>query len=158
MTWFSADNHSRAVVSADRAAVWAVLTDPDALAQMTPMLDHIVTDGDLWRWEMNRIPVLGVSVAPSFTERMRFVDGERIDYDHAPPEGTRERAAAKGTYLLTDEEGGTGLTIDLKLSVDLPLPRAMAPAVERTMRRVVEQMGERFAANLLRHLDAVAVA
>ena len=33
-----------------RSAVWEVLTDPQCLTEMTPLLDGIRVDGDRWRW------------------------------------------------------------------------------------------------------------
>jgi hypothetical protein len=40
----------------------------------------------------------------------------------------------------------------MTLEVDLPLPRAAAPAVGRVMRGVMQRMGDKFATNLLAHL------
>ncbi len=152
MNRFSATTDSEAVVAADREPIWAALTDPDVLPRLTPMLRHIEADGDLWRWEMTRIGVLGVSVTPSFTERMRFDPPERIEFTHEPPAGRREHAAADGWYQLTAVEGGTRLRIRLTLFVDLPLARAARPAVTRVMHTVMARTGDRFAGNLLRHL------
>jgi hypothetical protein len=45
----------------------------------------------------------------------------------------------------------------MEITVDLPLPRASAPAVRSVMGRVVDQMGDRFSAGLLRHLGAEQV-
>jgi hypothetical protein len=109
-------------------------------------------DGDLWRWELTRIPVLGVSVSPDFTERMVFDRPRRIDYTHAPPPGRRERTAAEGWYVLSEVVGGTHLRIRLTISVELPLTRAAGPAVRKVMETVMARTGDRFAANLLRHL------
>jgi hypothetical protein len=101
---------------------------------------------------MARIPVLGVSVAPSFTERMTFDEPRRIDFTHDPESG-QEKAGVEGTYELEEVEGGTRLSIDLDICVDLPLPGIARGAVERAMRGVIAAMGRRFAANLLRHLS-----
>ena len=38
------------------------------------------------------------------------------------------------------------------MSVELPLPRLSAPAVERVMRVTMARTGDRFSDNLLRHL------
>ena len=122
------------------------------LPRLTPLLHHIEADGDLWRWELTRIPVLGVSISPDFTERMVFDPPRRIDFTHAPPPGRRERAAAEGWYVLTEVDGGTRLAISLTVSVDLPLARAAGPAVRKVMGTVMARTGDRFAANLLRHL------
>lgn len=153
MARFTSTTRSQAVVPAERVEVWQVLTDPRLLPKLTPYLDRILVDGDRWRWEMSRLPVLSVSVAPSFTERMDFDPQSRIDFTHEPPAGTTEKAAAEGTYTL--EEVGpreTELTIDLTLTVDLPLPQVAAPAVGRVMQGVMARMGDKFAENLLDHL------
>jgi carbon monoxide dehydrogenase subunit G len=149
---FSATTASEAVVAADRAAIWAVLTNPDLLPRLTPMLRRIEADGDLWRWELSHIPVLGVVVTPVFTERMRFEETRRIDYAHEPPEGAPERTGADGWYALKDVDGGTLVAISLTLHADLPLARAAGPTVRRIMRSVMDHMGDRFAHNLTRHL------
>ena len=154
MNRFSATNESTAVVAADRERIWAVLTDPVLLPRLTPLLRSIETDGDVWRWEMSRIPVLGVSISPCFTEQMKFDEPRRIDYHHAPPPGAKERTGAEGCYELTEVAGGTRLAISLTIDADLPLARATGPAVRQVMRTVMKGMGDRFAANLLRHLGA----
>ena len=152
MNRFSATNESEAVVAAERAAIWAVLTDPVLLPKMTPLLSRIEADGDLWRWHMVRISVLGVGIGTAFTERMRFEDGKRIDYSHQPPKGVVEHTGAEGSYRLCDVPGGTRLTISLTLNVELPLSKLAAPAVTAIMQATMRRMGERFSANLLRHL------
>ena len=154
MTWFEANVASTADISAQRADVWQALTDPVLLPKLTPLLSSIDVDGDKWRWHMMKIAALGVSVVPVFTETMAFQDQSRIDYDHTPPPGKRERAGALGVYELGDVDGGTRLDISLTLRVDLPLPKASAPAVQRIMRRTMERTGAKFAQNLLTHLGA----
>ena len=153
MARFTARNHSTEVVRADRGDLWKALTDPDLLTRFTPYLHSIDADGDRWRWNMARIPVLGISVAPSFTERMTFEEPSRIVFTH-DPEQAQEKAGVEGTYDLEEVDGGTRLTIDLEICVDLPLPRASRFAVQRAMQGVIAVMGKRFASNLLRHLDA----
>src|SRR5687767_5284774 len=118
MPWFSASTQSTAVVSAPRDAVWKALTDPGVVASLTPLVHHITASGDSWRWQMARVPVLGTSVTPAFTEQMTFTDGYRIEYAHAPPAGAHERTGADGWYELGDaEDGGTHLAISLTVKV-----------------------------------------
>jgi len=152
MTRFSARDQSTEVVQADQSALWKALTDPDLLPRLTPYLHSIDADGNCWRWNMARIPVLGVSVAPSFTERMTFDEPRRIEFTHDPEQG-QEKAGVEGTYELEEVEGGTRLSIDIDICVDLPLPGMARGAVERAMGGVIAAMGRRFAANLLRHLS-----
>jgi carbon monoxide dehydrogenase subunit G len=152
MSRFSATNESEAVVAAGRAEIWAALTDPVLLPKLTPLLRRIETDGDLWRWHLIRIAVLGVGVATTFTERMRFDEGRRITYSHEPPPGVTERTGADGFYQLADVHGGTNLKIGLTLHVDLPLSRVTAPIVVKVMETTMARTGDRFASNLLKHL------
>lgn len=149
---FSATTTSEAVVAADRPSIWGAITDPDVLPRLTPLLKHIDTDGDLWHWELSRVHVLGIVVNPTFTERMSFDEGRRIEYHHEPPNGVKEWAGAEGWYALSDADGGTHLAISLTLFVDLPLARFSAPAVETVMRSAMAVTGSRFAANLEHHL------
>ncbi|MDQ6849033.1 MAG: SRPBCC family protein [Actinomycetota bacterium] len=152
MTTFSATTRSAAVVAADRAAVWAVLTDPVLLCKLTPLVQKIDADGDVWRWHLMRISALGVGISPKFTERMRFDEQRRIEYTHEPPKGRSEHSGADGWYELSDVDGGTRLEISLTLCVDVPLPKLAAPAVQRIMKATMERTGERFSRNLLKHL------
>lgn len=152
MATFSATTTSQAVVDAPRDDIWAALTDPTVLTRLTPLLRGIQTQGDRWHWQLIRLSVLGVTVDPSFTEEMHFTPSTRIDYSHKPPAGTKERAGAEGWYLLEEVEGGTRLSISLRLDVELPLSRVVRPAVEAVMRGVITQTGDRFATNLERHL------
>jgi hypothetical protein len=149
---FSATNESEAVVAADRADIWAVLTSPVLLPKLTPLLTRIDADGDLWRWHLIRMSVLGVGVGSEFTERMSFDEGKRIDYNHEPPHGATERTGAEGWYELSDHKNGTHLAISLTLHVELPLSKATQPVVERVMAATMQRTGDRFSTNLLNHL------
>ncbi len=153
MTAFSSRNVSEAEVPVARQAVWEVLRSPSELARLTPLVDRITADGDRWRWQLAGISALGVTVAPSFTERMVFEDGHRILFRHDPPAGTEERAGADGVYELTElGPASTRLFIDLTLCAVLPLPSLSRRAVERVMAATMQRTGDRFADNLYAHL------
>jgi carbon monoxide dehydrogenase subunit G len=152
MTRFRASTSAEAVVAAPRDRIWAILVDPDKVAELTPFLKRIVADGEHWRWEMSGLEVLGAKVAPSFTERMVLDEPTRIEFHHDPPSGTTERSGVEGWYDLSDADGGTHLATSLEITLDLPLPKLSTPAVTAAMRRVMDTMGDRFSANLLREL------
>src|SRR3954454_18736437 len=132
MKCFSATNHSHAVVKAERMAVWKALTDPELLPKLTPLLRTIEAEGDTWRWHLTSLTLLGIGIAPVFTEQMRFDEPSFIEYTHRPP-GRPERAGADGWYKLEEVPGGTHLEIELTMHVDLPLSRLAGPAVQRVM-------------------------
>lgn len=156
MTRFSAGTEASAVVAADRAEIWAALTDPDVVARLTPFVTRIRERGPDWYWEMSRLQILGVGLAPAFTERLTFLHEQRIEFEHDPPPGEEERAGASGWYRLGDHPDGTALSTRLEITLDLPLPRVSGPAVHATMRGVIGQMGDRFSRNLCRHLGLEA--
>lgn len=154
MTRFTAETRAEAVVTAAPAAIWATLTDPEQVAELTPYVRRIREDGDHWHWEMSGLSVLGVGVSPAFTEAMTYDEPRRIEFRHDPPPGATERSAVEGWYELAEVEQGTHLTTSLAVTLDLPLPRASGPAVRKAMGVVIDQMGDRFSRNLLEHLDA----
>ncbi|GAA4714324.1 SRPBCC family protein [Nocardioides conyzicola] len=158
MTRFSADTKAEAVVTASRAEIWAALTDPALIAELTPFVRRITAEGDHWRWELSGLKVLGVGVEPAFTELMTYDEPERIDFRHDPPDGETERSGVEGWYELTEVDEGTRLVTSLEITLDLPLPKASSRAVKAAMGKVVDQMGERFSKGLLAHLDAEEVA
>lgn len=153
VTTFSTRNDSIEAVTAPRDQVWAVMTDPDLLAELTPLIERIEEDGGHWRWCLTSIEALGVSISPCFTVAMTFDEPERIRFDHDPPAGESERAGANGYYDLEEVDGGTILDIDLVMHVDLPLPKLARGTVEGIMARTTQLHGDRFFANLLDHLD-----
>lgn len=160
MTRFDRRHRAEADVPAARSTIWDVLSNPDLLARFTPLIKAITAHGDVWCWQLTGISALGLHVAPSFTERMSFVEGERIEFRHDPPEGSTEKAGADGTYTLADLGAGlTRLSIDITVWVDLPLPGMSRRAVERVMAESMDRTGDRFAHNLYSHLgiDAAQV-
>lgn len=156
MTRFTSSTTAEAVVAAPRQAIWDLLVDPDAIARMTPFLKRVSADGEHWRWEMSGLDVLGVKVAPAFTERMVFDELERIEFHHDPPAGEKERSGVEGWYDLSDADSSDGpathLATSLAITLDLPLPKVSSPAVTSTMKGVIKTMGDKFSANLLREL------
>lgn len=151
MTAFSTRDVSTAVVAVPRAAIWSLVSDPSTLADLTPLIDSIEASGENWTWQLKGISALGVSIAPSFTERMRLVEPESIEFEHDPP--AKELAGAHGTYRLTEIDATTTeLHIDITLCADLPLPGLARKAVEKVMATMMRRTGDAFAANLYRRL------
>lgn len=140
------------MLRSSRSEVWSALTDADLIAKITPYVTSIAVDGDRWVWRLGTLPVLGISVAPKFTEIMELEPQDRIVFTHDPARSD-EMTAVEGTYVLADQDdGGTEVSIDLQIACTLPLPGLARPAVERVMAGVVKHMGTVFSRNLLKHL------
>lgn len=152
MTWFVVSDESEAIVNASREDVWAILTDPEALVRMTPLVRGIDVDGDHWIWKIGSISALGQKLEPHFTEKMTFTEKERIEFRHDPPQGKNEPAGVDGSYELADADGGTKLAINFTVGVRLPLPNAAARPVRGVVEGVLSRMGNGFAEALEKEL------
>lgn len=128
-------------------AVWALFSDTERLAALTPLLAEIRPDGDRWRWRMVGITRLGITAAPAFTTLMDIHDtGMRFRPDPQHP----EPAAATGEIRVEPKgSGSTQVTLDLTATVELPLPRMARSAVQGAMNATLRAGGRRFTANLL---------
>ena len=154
MATFARTRRDTADVPHPVEAVWDLLVDPDAIARLTPLVAAIaVDDQGRWIWSLQRVPVPGRLLDLTMTEEMTFTPQSRIEFTHAPLEDGA-RAGADGSYGLEPVDEGTRLTIELTVTARLPLPGLARPAVEATMQRVLTQMGNRFATNMLRELGS----
>lgn len=153
MAWFSARTISATTVPVASDQIWAILTDPTALADLTPLVRSIEASGSEWLWTLNGIEALGVKLEAAFTESMQFTEGRQIVFAHDPPPGTKERAAVDGIYDLAPVDSeSTDLKVDLTLSVELPLPRLSRHAVDRVISTTMRATGQQFASNLYERL------
>jgi len=157
MATFSTANRSTATVTAPVDAVWDVLTDPDQIARLTPFLHSVKEEGEHWVWQLSKVPVLGANFSFTFRERMAFDEPHRIDFTHDPAPDADEGAGVVGWYELTPRAAGTHLETSMEITVDLPFPGMLRPAVSTAMKGVVTLMGQRFSHNLLAHLGATTV-
>ena len=153
MTVFSARNISASTVPVASAEIWRLITDPETLAELTPLVRSIEASGSTWRWTLERIAALGLDVDATFTEQMTFTDGRQIVFSHRPPDGRDEIAGLEGVYDLTPAGPEvTDLRVDLTLTVDLPLPGLSRRAVSTVLRSMMRTTGRMFATNLYERL------
>ena len=149
---FSRTRRDTADVPHPVGAVWDLLADPAAVARLTPLVSSIdVDEQQRWVWSLRGVPIPGHRLDLTMTEEMTFTPQSRIEFTHAELEDSA-RAGADGFYGLEPTDEGTRLTIELTVTARLPLPGLARPAVEATMQRGLTQMGNRFAANMLREL------
>ncbi|MFT4990823.1 MAG: carbon monoxide dehydrogenase subunit G [Acidimicrobiales bacterium] len=153
MARFSARTISASTVPVSSDQIWEILADPTALADLTPLVKSIEASGSQWLWTLNGIEALGFKIEADFTESMQFTNGTQIVFSHNPPPGKKEYAAVDGIYDVTPAgPERTELQVDLTLSVDLPVPRMLRPAVERVIASTMRVTGRQFASNLYERL------
>lgn len=154
MTRFENRNVSTAIVPAPRERIWEIVSNPDSLAALTPLVRSIEPRGDFWRWTLTGLSAFGVSAAPSFTERMRLFPMHRIEFEHSPPLDRSEMSGVDGVYELDElDPGRTRLHIDVTMHLELPLPSFSRSAVERLVARTMQRTGDGFSENLSRALQ-----
>ncbi len=152
---FDSTRDDEAVVAGTVEQVWAILADPEALAEMTPFVHHIADLGDgRWSWELRGIPLPGGKFAAAFTERMEFEEFHTIRFAHEDPDD-RELAGATGVYRLTPVDAThTHLHITLGIHAWVPAPKLAAPLVQAAMQSAIAFMGDRFSKRMIAHLDS----
>lgn len=150
MTTFRQRIVSDDVIAVPTERVWEILLNPQCLADLTPLVDEITAEGRLWTWRLVGVSALGLTAAPRFTTAVNITD-ESIEF--GPVDGSSDRASAAGHLRVTAvDEAHTMVAIDLVASVDLPLPKMAAGAVQRVMFATMRTGGSRFAAAMIRHL------
>lgn len=154
MNRFTTSIVKTATIDAACEEIWEVVSDPVAIADITPFLHHIDDLGDgRWQWHLTGVPYPGGSFGATFTERMALIEPERIVFEPEP--SGRELAAVRGQYALTPVRVGvTELHIDLEVSALLPAPRILGHVVVAAMDAVLAHMGDRFATQLMDRLGA----
>lgn len=153
MPTFRSRHRSVVTVAAPPDAIWQLLTDPERVVALTPLVKRISGRRDVWRLTLAGVSRLGYDIAPSFTERMTFVQISRIEFHHDPPPGRHERIGIDGTSQITRVgETASKMAIDLTLSLELPLPELARTAVERLMARMMRRTGRGVVGSMHREL------
>ena len=116
----AATTTAEAIVLATREQIWELLRDADEVARLTPFVTRIEDRGEHWIWSMTRLPVPKATLSPTFTEKMEFVELERIEFKHDAPEGSDENACVDGWYELEELEPES-LLFDFLVAVRLEL-------------------------------------
>ncbi|MGI9596219.1 MAG: SRPBCC family protein [Acidimicrobiales bacterium] len=153
MAVFTARNASSSTVPAPSREIWKLITDPETLADLTPLVRSIEAAGPRWEWTLEGIAALGLNVDAVFTERMDFTEGSKIVFTHDPPAEKHERTGLSGVYDLTPvSDEATVLAVDLSLTIDMPLPGMSRKAVEGLLESMMRATGAMFASNLYERL------
>ena len=84
--------------------------------------------------------MLGATFSFTFRERMDFDEPHRIDFTHDPAPGVDEKAGVVGWYKLAPRPSGTHLETSMQITVDLPFPGVVRPAVTAAMKGVIALM------------------
>ena len=119
-----------------------MLTDPALVARLTPFLHTVRAEGEHWVWQMTKVPVLGKSFSFTFRERMDFDPSRTASTSpttRAP--GADEARRRRRLVRARDAPEGTRLETSMEITVDLPFPGVVRPAVETAMKGVVARDG-----------------
>lgn len=146
MSWVEAgvERSRRLAASLDR--VHAVVSDTATVAALMPRIDHAepLAEGR-WRWIVEEHHALGYSVRPAFTVAIS-TSPRAVRFDQVPDPDAPDGRAGGGITLAPAGPGATEARVDLRVELDLPIPRLLrGPAraiIELEVRRAIDRFLE----------------
>ena len=122
---FTARTEAKAVVAAERQAIWDALVDPGLLARMTPFVKSITADGDRWLWQM----AASTSSASGSPRRSpsRWSSPSPTASTSATtrrPASSEQRRRRRVVRTLADARAAPSWCTSLADHAELPLPRS----------------------------------
>lgn len=122
-----------------RTAVWEDVSTVPRIAAAIPEVRRCERNGERWRWELDRYGALGLEVVPAFDVEAAFRPHDRVDF--RPVGDVSEDASGRGWITLADAPAGrTRVEVGVVVEVDVPIPRLLAPALTKIMRREIRQV------------------
>lgn len=126
------------------------MSDVPTLARLLGRVDVTADLGaGRWRWTLQRVSAAGYEVRPEFTVRVLREAPERVRLVHDDTDGSGAPATSTtGEVALDAEEGGTRVSFTLQLSLELDVPRLLAPVIRQVLRTNLEQVADHFLTEL----------
>ena len=142
-------------VKADRDAVFDVLADVPASAGHFPRVHRLVDlGGGAWRWEMERTGVSQITHQTVYASR--YVADRAAGTVSWTPVSGEGNAQIAGRWRATRRDGHTRLVLEVRGSMEIPLPALMQSVVAPVVRGEFEKLVETYIANLTRHFGGAA--
>lgn len=113
-------------------AAHAALADIEASGKVLPDVESITRIGPgLYAWTMLPRRAFGVTFNGSYVSQYIVTD-DRISWDHVSG-----NMLSKGSFTLTEHDGGTTVLVDMQQEVDLPVPAMMVPTLQLYTRQKI---------------------
>lgn len=137
-------------VKAPAKDVFRVLADVPTSASFYPGVDRLVDEGnDIYRWEMEPIGISHIHLQTVYASKY-FSNPKTLAIEWVPikDEGNAQVA---GSWSITKNKKSTTILLQVRCTVDVPLPALMKPVVEPLVEYEFEHMTEQYIHNLIEH-------
>lgn len=147
MTAVDADVRRCATLPADRDRVWEELADVSRLDRLMPHVARYERHDHGWHWVLEGRRILGHRIQPRFTVAYELSPPERLTFAHVRGDGS-DTADSSGGFTLRAVDGGTEVTVELAVRVDVDLPALLRGPVRQVLRDEIAAMADGFLGNL----------
>ena len=129
--------------------VFDVVSDVPASASFFPKLDKLVDMGDnTYRWEMAKVGTAQVNLQTVYASKYSS-DRKKGTVLWVPVKGVGN-AQVSGSWKITDKKGSTECVLNIKGTVDTPLPGLMKMVVVPVVKGEFEKLVEKYVDNLVK--------
>jgi carbon monoxide dehydrogenase subunit G len=136
-------------VKAKSADVFAVLSDVPTSVSHFPKVDKLTDMGDgVYKWEMEKVGTAQVNIQTVYASKYKS-DKAKGTVVWTPVKGVGN-AQVGGNWKITDNKKSTGVTLQIKGVVDVPLPGLMKMIVGPVVQGEFEKLVDKYIANLIK--------
>jgi carbon monoxide dehydrogenase subunit G len=136
-------------VKAKMADVFAVLSDVPTSVSHFPKVDKLTDMGDgVYKWEMEKVGTAQVNIQTVYASK--YVSNKTKGTVVWTPVKGVGNALIGGNWKIVDNKKSTGIALQIKGTVEVPLPGLMKMIVAPVVQGEFEKLVEKYIANLIK--------
>jgi carbon monoxide dehydrogenase subunit G len=136
-------------VKAKAAEVFEVLSDVPTSVSHFPKVDKLTDLGDgVFKWEMEKVGTAQVNIQTVYASKYKS-DKAKGTVVWTPVKGVGN-AQVGGNWKITDNKKSTAVALQIKGTVDVPLPGLMKMVVAPVVEGEFEKLVDKYIANLIK--------
>jgi carbon monoxide dehydrogenase subunit G len=136
-------------VKAKMADVFAVLSDVPTSVSHFPKVDKLTDMGDgVYKWEMEKVGTAQVNIQTVYASK--YVSNKTKGTVVWTPVKGVGNALIGGNWRIVDNKKSTGIALQIKGTVEVPLPGLMKMIVAPVVQGEFEKLVEKYIANLIK--------
>lgn len=147
MSAIDAEIRRSATFQVDRQRIWEELCDVSQLDRLIPDVDGYEQVEHGWLWQLEARRIMGYRIQPRFTVTYVLSPPNELRFEHVSGE-RGDTADSHGAFRLREVDGGTEVTVELAVRLDVVLPSLFQGGVRELLREEVREMADGFLANL----------
>ena len=136
-------------VKANMADVFAVLSDVPTSVSHFPKVDKLTDMGEgVYKWEMEKVGTAQVNIQTVYASK--YVSNKTKGTVVWTPVKGVGNALIGGSWKIVDNKKSTGIALQIKGTVEVPLPGLMKMIVGPVVQGEFEKLVEKYIANLIK--------